>query len=283
MTKNNVNYTLSIKINGFEKNLDNFDLEKNSTAIFTLFIKEYNNDSETLVLNTVCDKNSYPLKFKLQAKIGEDSLFNQIIFDKKFNKTQNICYKVAGDDGQLLHVFSLPKKNIKVFSKFRNDNYFSEISLQIGNGHIEVTVNAIFLSFYSRLEWNEVIGKNWMEYEYFVYKMKKDSILFKINKKEKITFEVKRSINSKGKYFLMIIVNGLSTNYSSDGGLIGKIGNNEISIYPPIGREEKDGRTVVINGFLSIGYEKIINGSSCIFIDVNHLLSPFKLNQYVFS
>lgn len=248
---------------------------------------------ETLRFDTICDGKIYPIDLRILPAPGgkEDPHFRQKIFDRKFNETRNICYDVVGDAGQYINVFSQPKQNFQVLGQLKDDYYFHKIITQRKNTIIEITTEKIKLSFLS-LKWNKINGNDWLKHENFVYKMKKNLILIKKQHdekeddkdiEEKFTFGIKRRRDSVGKYYLDILIFGLSTDYSEQNGLIGRIGNNDISVYPPVQSENDERRTVVINGITTIGYRKVRDGISCILIDVNYLLSPFKLKDYVFN
>lgn len=238
---------------------------------------------EKLILNNICNTGTFPTELEILPTSGGngDPHFYQPILNKKFNETQNICYDITGNRGQFVKIFSQLKKNVEIIGQLKDDYYFHEISLQFHNVNIQIKTNQISLSPNLKLKWTKMVKNDWSKHENFFFKSDNNFIIIKKNKTDKISFGIKRITDLLGRFYLDIFVFGLSVDYSDQDGLIGQIGNNKISIYPPVQAENDERRTVIVNGMKTTGYKKVRNGVSCFLVDVNHLLHPYKLNRYL--
>lgn len=212
-----------------------------------------------------------------------DPHFMQTIFDHRSNKSQIICYDVVGNSDQFIQIYSDSKRQTKLVGQLKDDYYMHKIFAYLIDNQIEATTDHISLPMNLRVKWNEMVDKQWLQLDNIYVKFDDNFVNIKLNSKDEISFGIKRNKDNVGKYYLDAFVYGLMDDYSGKDGLLGRIGQNKISIYSSIqdAKGEESRKTVVINNKKSVGYEMKRNGISCTLVDVESLLYPFKLNSYI--
>jgi len=252
----------------------NADLNACYKVVYRLFCTSY---SEAIQDIAVC-VGPCP-----SAGVDCDPHFNQYIFNRETNETTRICYDVIAEPNQYLEIFTQPKMETRLMGQMKDDYYMHKIILQLGDGIIEADVDQILIfTGARRLLWNSIVHDRWTPFRGILFKQSKNTVEIKRYENDELTFGIVRSRDSVGKYYLDVFINGLSTDYSGLDGLLGRIGNNRISVYPNVQSTAINGKTtVVVNGMKTIGYETDRYGKECAFINVNDLLTPKKLRDYI--
>lgn len=212
-----------------------------------------------------------------------DPHFIQPIRDKLQNVTKFLCYDVTGKSNEFIKIFTDSQFKTEVYGQLKDDYFMHNVLLKLRNHTIRIKANEIDFSSRIRFKWDDkqILTNNWLRFNNFFYRLKNNMVLVKTNKVDKITYGVMRKIDKLKKYYLDIALFGLSGNYSGKGGLMGKIGNKNISILPTVQSKDAVKATLIVDGRKTFGLEMKRNGEKCIFVPANNLLSPTKANEFL--
>lgn len=256
------------------------------TITFTLSALPNGDSAEILTIVTTCDGESFSTKFTINPASGGngDPHFAQRIFDRNFNITRPICYDVIGNRNQFIHIYSEPKKQLRIYGQLKDNYYFQKVVIQLKRQKLNFTEKRVFAFSSISFNWIEFQTKNWIKFPGYFIRMRTDMVEIKENLNDQISIGVRRGFNSFGKFYLDVLLFGLNIDYDEKDGLIGQIGNNHISIFPPIQENDSENRLIVIvNGKKTIGSKTVRNGLTCTLVDVNDLLNPYKLSDYIIN
>lgn len=280
----NNEYTLTGVVDGITVNLASFSLRSGGETILTLTaLVDADTENEIVAFTGSCSSKSTSVQFTIlsPAGVSGDPHFEQFILDEKFNVTKRICYDVIGKSNDIIEIFREPKKKINILGQLKNDYYLHKIIINVYFNQIKATIDHIIISPLFKRTWNELTENIFMDFSNFriIFKKRKQTETLFIDLHGKQSFAIQRKKNELENFFLNVIIFGLTTDYIGKYGLIGRIGNNNITIYPKI--QDIDKTTVYINGIETVGYIKKRNGKICYLIDVNDLLYPFNIKNYI--
>jgi len=283
---------LTGSIGGNSINPDDFKVNFD-TVKFTVSVDPNIGGNYTLSYKVLCSSSPgivrLALIFYLICRVLDligvdcDPHFNQYIFNRETNETTRICYDVIAEPNQYLEIFTQPKMETRLVGQMKDDYYMHRIILQLGDGIIEADVDQILIFTGARkLLWKNVAHDRWTPFRGILFRQSKNTVEIKRHENDELTFRIVRNRDSVGKHYLDVFVNGLSTDYSGLDGLLGRIGNNRISVFPNVQSSVINRKTtVVVNGLKTIGYEKVRNSKECALVNVNDLLHPMKLKKYI--
>lgn len=277
------NDDIDLSISGDNVNPDSFSFAASSTVTLTLFAIEDGDPLETLHLVLACSKqNLLTINIDIipaPSAYGKSHL-QQVIYDKKFKQKRNICYDIPGNASQVVHFFLQFKHTIQAVGQLRDDLYFHRVSIQLGRHEVYLETHRYVVSPYTVHNWNESIGNGWFKTGEIFMNCRKDFLLMRRTMEDKLSIGVRRRKNSLGKYYLDVMVYGLTTSYENQYGLFGIIGRRDLVIYPPTNPNDER-REVTVNGHKTTGIMKKRNGMSCVLIDMKYLILPFKMFDFI--
>lgn len=276
-------YQLTGNVDGTSINFSSFVIGGKTATVTLSALQNGDSNTETLVLKTICAGPTATATFTINPASGGngDPHFDQLIKDATFNDTKQICYDISGGSNDIIQILNEPKKLLKIYGQLKDDYYLHKIFIDLYLSHIEVNIHEIIILPDLKKNWNQIEKKIWTEFSNFHFTLKtqkRKKILF-FDFHDKISFAIKKNMNELGNFYLDILIFGLTTDYSGKDGLIGRIGNNKITIYPSI--QESMKTTIIVNNHKSFGYKKKRNGRICYLIDVKYLLYPYRLENYI--
>lgn len=284
-TADNNDFVLTGFIDSTQINTDLYQTVTGQTATFTLSVLVDGDGPETLTLETKCSVFEDQITFNVlpNAGLNMDPHFSQHISNTLTKETTRICYDISTEKNQFIHIFSHQKYGIHFFGQLKDDYYMHKIILQIDNQIIQADID--YISFFTdkyALKWDNIVNDDWFEFHGIHFRQYKDTIEVKRRKNDDFSFGIIRRKDQLGKYYLDVLLKGLSTDYTGMDGLLGRIGTNKIEIYPQIQESNVNSlKTVVINGYKTVGYGKIRGTVRCTFVKVDDLLYPKKLDNYI--
>lgn len=265
-------------------NAKSFTKTGTGSVTFTIGILPDGDGSETLKLKAKCGSNEDTIEFTIASATGAngDPHFIQKIFNHFTNKTDTICYDVAGQKDNFIKIFTDSKYKTQLFGQLKDDYYMHNIIFKISHNMLTASIDYIIFPSNSKIYWDDPIESDWIASENFIFKLKKNFMLLKSNKNDELTYGILRKKDNFKKYFMDIVIYGLSTKYDGRDGLIGNIGNKRISILPAIQSNEIEQiTTIIINGLRLKGFYKKRKGEPCISLNIKDLISPLKLNEFL--
>lgn len=281
-TAESADYTLSGEADGNQIDPVSFNVD-HTTVTYTLSVAVDGDSDEFLTLRTECGAEFHPFTFNLFSNPGGngDPHFNQYILNRLNNETTNICYDVTAEKNQYIKIFSQPKLETELFGQLKDDYYMHKMILKVKNHLIKIDVFNMNTENMV-LKWNDTANEEWMESNEMLFRKHYRVIEIKRHKDDDLTFEIIRRKDSLNKYYLDVALRGLKTDYTGMDGLLGRVGNNKISVYQQVQALDVSGRTtVLVNGLKTFGYEQIRNGKICTLVKVDDILHPQKLTDFI--
>lgn len=209
------------------------------------------------------------------SNVISDPHFFQIVYDKKKNATESICYDVTGKSGQLIIIARNDKIDATVYGRLKDDYYMHEIIISASNKNLTVGLKNIQIDD-KEIEWVSSWTKVYA-IENFTYKMTNSRIDINIDDDTFPTVSVSRGVHGQSSMHLNV---EFSSTKQIEEGLMGHVNKNDYQFYNSVQRFSAYG-AIKVNKIMAPAWLKTMGHQSCWYMALKNLLAPSTIDDYL--
>ncbi|CAD5118117.1 DgyrCDS6856 [Dimorphilus gyrociliatus] len=210
----------------------------------------------------------------------------QLVINSETGNTFLICYDASGQEGDYIVLYKDSLCDLKVIGRHIDRYYMGAIFFKSPKANVSLSLEGITLGSSAVKEWSNssswssVIGSISISVINHLARIRIDvkgrSLLFEV---------IKTQLDSNNHLdFYIISINNESFLDNYAGGLIGTISHNKFALLTDDSIEENhEWSAIRVNGRIGSAKKSLIFGYDCWFLNLEHILYPRKLKEFIWQ